>query len=763
MAQRSVWILIGCTVLADASADADEAANLASVDFQREIRPILFGRCVECHGPDVQEAGLRLDRRETATAILASGARAVVPGDPSAGAWLARVSSADPDFRMPPGGARPPLSADEIDALRRWIAAGAEWPTHWAYLPPEAVEIPVSPPSDWPDGPIDAFLLAAMRREGAAPSPPARRETLMRRAFLDLVGLPPTIEEQDAFLADDRPDAYERLVDKLLASPRYGERRAIAWLDLARYADTDGYALDFDRSIWPYRDWVVAALNEDMPFDQFTVEQLAGDLLPGATVGQRVATGLHRNTRISTEAGSDPEEYRIEAVLDRVGTTASIWLGSTLACAQCHNHKFDPFTQADFYKFFAFFNQCAVETTRDEAGQIKNVSPRVEFFTEVQLAERTELEARLATASSADERKRLERAREEIRPIQSLTMEDQAEPRTTRIFHRGSFLNPGDEVSADVPEFLKEVAGSANGSDRLALARWIVNRRNPLTARVAINRWHREFFGVAMVDTLDDFGSQSPPVRMRELLDWLAVEFMDSGWRVKRMHRAFATSAAYRQSSDATPSQWEADPENRRLARMSRIRLPAEVVRDNALAAGGVLSSRIGGRPVHAASMKYLGSEDTSYRRSIYVLWKRSALDATFAAFDAPPRDVCCAQREPTNTPLQALDLLNDRVFLDAARGLADRVLSEAQGSVERLRLAFRIVLARRPSDEELEAMQDFLDRRRAEYSQDAALATAFLAAGGVPPPAGVAAPDAAAWTLAANALLNLNETVTRE
>lgn len=759
MARRSVWILIWYTLLAG----ADEAPASEDVDFQRDVRPILFGRCVGCHGPDVQEAGLRLDRRDCATANLASGARAIVPGDPSAGALLARVSSDDQEFRMPPGDGRPPLSAGEIDALRRWIAAGADWPMHWAYRPPEAAEVPVSTPSDWPAGPIDAFVLAAMRKEGAAPSPPARRATLMRRAYLDFVGLPPTIEEQDAFLADDRPDAYERMVDKLLASPRYGERQAIAWLDLVRYADTDGYALDFDRPIWPYRDWVVSAFNSDMPFDQFTVEQLAGDLLPDATAEQRVATGLHRNTRISTEAGSDPEEFRIEAVLDRVGATASIWLGSTLACAQCHNHKFDPFTQADFYKFFAFFNQCAVETTRDEAGQIKNVSPRVEFFTDAQLAERAALQSRLAAAASEDERRRLTRELEDVRPVQSLAMQDQVESRTTRIFHRGSFLYPGDEVSADVPEFLKEAAGSAEGSDRLALARWLVDRRNPLTARVVVNRWFHQFFGVAMVDTLDDFGAQSPPVRRRELLDWLAVEFMDSGWRVKRMHRAIATSAAYRQTSDATPSQWEEDPTNRRLARMSRIRLPAEVIRDNALAAGGVLSERIGGRPVHAASMKFLGAEDTSYRRSIYVLWKRSALDATFAAFDAPSRDVSCAQRSQTNTPLQALDLLNDRVFLDAARGVADRVLRGASGDQDRLESAFRIVLVRPPSDGERETMQGFLERRRADFSRDSRLAAAFLATGGVPPPAGVAPPEAAAWTLAANVLLNLNETVTRE
>lgn len=733
------------------------------IEFNRDIRPILSSRCLECHGPDVAEAGLRLDQEASTRTVRESGRRAVVPGDAGASELIARVTHSDPEQRMPPAGHRHgPVSEAQVELLRRWIDQGAPWQTHWAFVPPIQTEIPDAA-TDLPRGPIDAFLWSHMQAKGLSPSPDAARHTLLRRISLDLIGLPPTVDEVEAFLRDKRPDALERVVDRLLASPHFGEAQASAWLDLVRYADTDGYALDFDRSIWPYRDWVVESLNADMPYDQFTIEQLAGDLLPDATLPQKIATAMHRNTRISTEAGSDPEEYRIEAVLDRVNTTGSVWLGLTVGCAQCHSHKFDPLTQTDYYRLFAYFNGDAEETTRDEAGVITNVSPRVVFHTPSQEDERAALESQLAVATSPEEQSRIRKRLEEIVPVQSLVMQRHATDRVTRVFHRGSFLQPGETVSPGAPAFLESITGTPEGTDRLALARWLVRRDNPLTARVAVNRLWYQHIGQAFVDTLDDFGSQAPPVRHGSLLDWLTVELMEGGWRLKRMHRDIVTSAVYRQDSRATDRQRRVDPTNQDLSRMNRLRLTGEAIRDNALFVGGVLSSRVGGRPVHSHSMKYLGSEDTTYRRSIYLLWKRSSLDPTLSAFDAPARDVTCSRRERTNTPIQSLDLLNDRQFLDAARGLARRLMEMPGGLDDRIAMAYRIVLSRVPTESEQSLLTGLWHRRRDEFRGDPDSASAFANVGAVPLPGDGDVAEAASWTLVASVLLNLEETMTRE
>lgn len=739
-------------------------AGEPSVSFGRDIRPILSGRCFKCHGPDVQEGGLRLDSAEASAAKLESGAQAIVAGRPEASKLLARVGSVDADHRMPPEEAGDALSAIEIERLRQWIAEGAQYETHWAFTRPVRPAVPANENDAWSASPIDALLVAESPTGPDAFTPRARKETLLRRWTLDLLGLSPTHAERKSFLADDRPDAGERVVDRLLASPAFGVRQAVPWLDLARYADTDGYALDFDRSIWPYRDWVVDAFNANLPFDRFTIEQLAGDLLPGAGDRERIATGLHRNTRISTEAGSDPEEYRIEAVIDRVNTTATIWLGATVGCAQCHAHKFDPISQEDYYRLFAFFNQGAVETTRDEAGVITNISPRVKFLTESQIRERRQLEEELSRAADDDARKRLERSLAGIEPVQTLVMQDQQDPRATHVFVRGSFLTPGAEVSAGAPRFLEQEIGSADGNDRLALARWLVRSDHPLTARVAVNRWWQQLMGTPFVDTLDDLGTQSPPVRHQPLLDWLAVEFVELGWDVKSLHRLIVTSALYAQESEVTEAEYERDPANHELRRARRIRLPAEVVRDNALFAAGLLSDRVGGRSVPAHRMTADGNEENAYRRSIYILWKRGALDPTFVNFDAPSRDVCTAQRERTNTPTQSLDLLNNRVFMDAARGLAQRTLREADGPFEnRLAHVYGLALGRDPTDQEVSLLKEYFERRREEFTDKPAEASALLGGGSVPPLADVDPVEQSAWVMVANAVLNLDEMNTRE
>jgi len=733
--------------------------------FAQTIRPILARHCYQCHGPDKQEGGLRLDHHQGATATLESGQIAVVAGQVASSALLARVASTDPGERMPPDD-RPALSAEQVAALRAWIAAGASWEEHWAYQPPLQAALPAVRATAWMRNEIDLFVLSRLEAEGIVPSAEADRATLLRRVSLDLIGLPPKPEELDAFLSDTSSDAYERVVDRLLASPQYGVRQASLWLDLARYADSNGYPHDAPRSVWPYRDWVVEAFNADLPFDQFTIEQLAGDRLPEPTQSQLIATGFHRNTRINTEAGVDPEEFRLEAVHDRVNTTATVWLGSTLACAQCHDHKYDPFAQADYYRFLAFFNQGEVETTRDASGNITDVSPRLEFWTPAQQAKRVALEEQIAAAKVAGDatlQADLAKQLAAITPTKALVMREAETARDNYLFVRGSFLNRGANVTPGVPGILAQAAPELPGTDRLALARWLVDRRNPLTARVAVNRIWMQYFGHGFVDSPEDFGVQAVPPVHQDLLDWLAVDFMQSGWSQKALHRRIVTSATFRQSSRVSEAALQRDPQNRKLARGARLRLPAEVVRDNALAIGGILTLELGGSSVFAPGQRADAADPARrYRRMLYSNWKRQALDDTLVNFDAPSRDVVCARRVRTNTPLQALNLLNDRAFLDAARGLANQVLAESGDFDARLNVAFRRAVARPPQVEEVALLTDLYTRRRAALSENPALAEELIKSGSVAPAPGIEPVDWAAWTLVANVLLNLDETATR-
>jgi hypothetical protein len=988
------------------------AADAPAPAYNRDIRPILAENCFACHGPDAgaRKAGLRLDQRDAA---VKKGA--IVPGDPDKSELVHRIFWDEPAKVMPPPRTKKTLTDRQKDLLKRWVAAGAEYQIHWAYIPPARPDPPAVKDEKWVRNPIDRFILARLEGEGLAPSPEADRETLIRRVSLDLTGLPPTPAEVDAFTADKSPDAYEKLVDRLLAEDAFGEHWARMWLDLARYGDSAGYANDPPRTIWLYRDYVIRSFNQNKPFDQFTVEQLAGDLLPSPTDEQLIATAFHRNTMTNSEGGVSPEEFRNAAIIDRVNTTMTVWMGTSIACCQCHDHKYDPLTNREFFRLFAIFNNTADANRADE-------SPLLNVLTDEQKAKRAKLEAdvaaveakfkekapALAAGQAAWEReaaagppewtvltpdamessagatlakqpdgavlaggtnpakdtytitaktdlkhitgfrlealtdpslpskgpgragnfvlsafkvkvdkaeKRFQSARAdfeqqgfavagsiagkggdagwavspqlgkdhtaafaletpidgdggvtltftlehssrygqhvlgkfrlsatsakdplggpklpddvraalgvaadkrdasqrdliadyyahnvatelaaeraqlaalkkqlaEIVPVTVPIMREQPanERRRTHIEIRGNYLALGDEVGEGVPAvFLRDKADMPH--DRLALARWLVDPDNPLTARVLANRFWEEIFGIGIVRTSEEFGSQGEPPVHPELLDWLATEMVRQKWDVKQFLRLLVTSAAYRQSSRVTPELRERDPDNRLLARGPRFRLSAEMVRDQALAVSGLLSRKMYGpsvkppRPASGLSAAFGGGLDwqtsggeDKYRRAVYTEWRRSSPYPSMATFDAPNREVCTIRRVRTNTPLQALVTLNDPAYVEAAQALARRMAQFVEGSgdhatttADKARFGFRLCVARSPRDAELERLVRMYDDAHAEYAEDkekaAQLATNPL--GPAPPGADVA--DLAAWTTVANVLLNLDETL---
>jgi hypothetical protein len=1010
-----------------AAASLALATNLAGADFARDIEPILVKRCWECHGPDQHKAGLRLDSRAAALKGGKSGRPAISPGQADASELLRRVRTADPDDVMPPKGDR--LKPGEIAHLKAWIEAGAEWPDtdprkHWAFVNPAR---PPVPPVKHPARalhPVDHFIQARLDPEGLAPAGEADRATLIRRLSLDLTGLPPTWPEVEAFMNDPRPDAYERLVDRLLASPHYGEHLARWWLDLARYADSNGYQVDLARSIWPYRDWVIHAFNRNQPFDQFTIEQLAGDLLPHASLEQRIATGFNRNTKINDEGGGDAEEYRTRAVKDRVATTATTWLGLTMACAECHTHKYDPITHEEYYQFYAFFNNTAdggnysveptvpvppPDVTRQvgylreriagvqrqlesaeraaaaaQAAWERQIASRPEVWTPLQLTnavstggsgytnladgsvlatgvnpiydtifveattgltnitavllevlpdpslpkngpgrwgatgnfildefvvsaaplageapavtnlvfagatadweqlyyraehavdrnpktgwaiaprfgERHFLIANLpepagfaggtrlvfrfehyhgnshtlgrfrisvaterdpaalwpvppeiralagipAAERTPEQAKRLAAARRgavpEIRALETelfrlnqreaelatmkhstLVMKELPQPRETYIHLRGDFLSKGKVVTPGVPAFLPPLPAD-QPPNRLTLARWLVAPDNPLTARVTVNRLWQRFFGTGLVKTSEDFGRQGEAPSHPELLDWLAVEFRETGWDLKRLQKLLVMSATYRQSAAATPALLEKDLYNRLLARGPRFRLDPEVIRDQALAVCGLLNPDVGGPSVYPEQVANLWKEigflrpeigmdewpvsegPDRYRRGVYTFWRRVCTYPTFATFDAPSRENCTSRRPRTNTPLQALAGLNEPTLFEAARVFAQRVLREGGSEPARqVRFAFRATLARDPTAAEERRLLALLEQQMRSFENDAVAAARLIGVGAAPPADGLDPRHVAAWTVVANVLFNLDETLTK-
>lgn len=1004
---------------------AVRGASADRPDFNREIRPILSDNCFACHGPDdsTRKARLRLDRREGATEPSRSGALAIVPGDPDSSELIARITATDPGEVMPPPETGKSLTPEQVDVLRRWIASGADYQTHWAFVPPRRPPVP-EPPADVLEAPIsnpiDAFIAARLAQEGLRMSPEADRATLIRRVTLDLTGLPPSPEEVDAFLADPSPTAYEDLVDRLLTSPRYGERMALEWLDAARFADTHGYHLDSGRDMTAWRDWVIAAFNSNKPFDAFTVEQLAGDLLPDPTRDQLIATGFNRNHMINYEGGAIPEEYHYAYLVDRVNTTATVWLGLTMACAQCHDHKYDPISIAEYYQFLAFFNNVpeqGLDGNRGNAAPVlklptpeqevrlaaltsavedaeKNLQSRLpdidaaqaaweqqvlssqtatwtritpetlaaaggaEFtalddgstlvsganperdryeitfrnplerltalrleilpdpslpasgpgrahngniaLTAVRLAS-GEREIRLASASASysqrnfpignaidddprsawavdggigkphtavfeleapiteesltlelrfespfanhgigrfrlaatdsdqphdthsipeeirrvlataanersdedarrlrrfyrenvsEEHRRLRAAVDSARKARdefdatiptTMVMQEMATPRDTFIHLRGQYDSHGDKVTAGTPAFLPPLP-EGEPVNRLGLARWLVSDDHPLTARVTVNRYWQMYFGHGLVKTSEDFGSQAEWPSHPELLDWLAREFIESGWDIRHMQRLIVTSATYRQSSRVTPDLVARDPENRLLARGPRLRLQAEFIRDQALAISGLLNDRIGGESVSPYQPAGLWSElsmreDSErfsaqffvqskgadlYRRSMYTFWKRSSPPPQLSTFDAPDRETCTVKRPRTNTPLQALILLNDPTYIEASRKLAERLLARPSSDAARVAWAFRLATARHPTAREQTILLRVLQEQRAHYRTRREAAEALLSHGDSPRDPTWDPTELAAWTMLSSTILNLDETITK-
>ncbi len=751
------------------------------VRFNRDIRPILSNRCFKCHGPDLKKGSLDLQSRDTAIAPRGKRGPALVAGKSAQSLLIERVTAAEASERMPPKGE--PLTPEQIAKLKTWIDQGAKYEEHWAYVKPVRRPFPAVKNKAWVRNGIDYFVLARLEQEGLSPSPEADRATLIRRVSLDLTGLPPDVEEIDAFLADKSEDAYVKVVDRLLASPHYGEHQARPWLDQARYADTNGYEKDQRRTIWAYRDWVLDAFNRDLPFDQFTTEQLAGDLLPKATVEQKVATGFHRNTMTNTEGGTDDEEFRVAAIVDRINTTMEVWMGTTIACAQCHNHKYDPFSQKDYYRLFAFFN-----STEDRG---REVAPTLIVPDSVYAARAKAIRSEIAlyTAFLKDGpaiareaftpmlQRHIAEMREQLsvfQPTTTLVLKELSKPRSTHILVRGNHKKPGERVEPGTPARLHALKPD-QPLNRLGLARWLVDGDNPLVGRVTLNRIWARYFGHGIVETGEEFGTQGELPTHPELLDHLATELVEKKWSLKAMHRLIVLSATYRQSSRVTPELYKRDPYNRLFARGPRFRLSAEAVRDNALAISGLLSRKVGGPSVfpyqpdgiwfnpYSNDRWVTSTGSDQYRRGLYTFWRRTAPYAAFMAFDAPSREVTCERRPRTNTPLQALATLNDKAFVQCAAALARRMMNEATGEKERAVHGFRLCVARAPREKELDLLRKLYRENLEKYRKDQTAAKEMATGGLSAPPPGMDVAELAAWTVIANVLLNLDETITKD
>ena len=1048
---------------------AESGSSTPEVDFNLEVRPILSDNCFACHGPDQKKRQfeLRLDTPEGPFQERDFGGPVVVPGDSASSMLYRRVTSENAAWKMPPASSGKELSDQQVDLIKSWIDQGAEYQGHWAFQTPERPALPEVERTSWPRNPIDRFVLAQLEKRGVSVSQEAAATTLIRRVTYDLTGLPPSLEEVEAFLKDDSPDAYEKVVDRLLESPHYGERMAVDWLDVARYADTHGYHIDSHRDMWLWRDWVINAYNRNMPFDQFTIDQLAGDLLPDPTADQLIATGFNRNHMINYEGGAIPEEYLNEYVVDRVNTTAMTWMGLTMGCARCHDHKYDPITQRDFYRFYAYFNNIEeqgldgytgnarpflkvpspdqqrreedlkeqIETLKavlkeggadelsqewqqqalgqfpvpshdsllahyefdghfaDTSGNYHHAHPSSEFVrnqagrvgqsinldgeTFVDLGAAAQLtgerpftialwlfpagnaEGYLLSRRDPDQGERgfgiffgdqvvpvpgqpgtpfsfrmirewphqaltislpeplrnkkwqhlaivydgsmqasglqifldgeLQEGRvdsdtlngtiendrnlylgvnsdfpfmkqrrgttallddlrfysrqlgreeilqltrdepvrallrvdaEELKPGQekelrdyflehqapaglrdahlrhtalttelkeirsamvgTMVMRERKEPRKTFLLERGDYRNQREEVQSGVPDCLPAMSEQLP-NNRLGMVRWLVSADHPLTSRVIMNRFWQGYFGIGLVKTSEDFGSQGSSPSHPGLLDWLAREFVDSGWDVKAMQKLIVTSATYRQSSKTNTWSSDHDPENRWLSRASRLRLPAEMIRDSALALGGLLNLEIGGPSVfpyqpaglwkemafgefYTAQVYHQSTGPDLYRRSIYTFWKRTVPPPLLGTFDAPDREFCTVRRSRTNTPLQPLVLLNATTFVEAARALASRALTEADRSSESLlQLVYRLATSRLPSDREVQVLSEALQQQRDFYAHNPEEAARLVSLGASPPATSAEGNELAAWTTLASIILNLDETITRE
>jgi len=791
------------------------------VEFNRHIRPILSNNCFLCHGPDkhTRESGLRLDVRDEAIADR-NGHSAIVPGNGDASEVLKRILNSDPDEKMPPPESNRTVSEYETKLIAKWIAQGAAYEPHWAYIRPKHRPLPAVARAEWVRNPIDQFVLASLEAQGLHPSPEADKVTLLRRLHFDLIGLPPTPAEVAAFENDEGADAYEKQVDRLLASKHFGERLAIYWLDLVRYADTVGYHGDQVRGVAPYRDYVIQAFNDNMPFDQFTREQLAGDLLEAPSQDQIIATGYNRLNMVTREGGAQELDYVARYVADRTRTTASVWLGSSVGCAQCHDHKFDPFTMEDFYSFGAFFADIKEKGVQNDAGNEGPFPPYLLFPTDEQKkqleAVKTEIaqlesllkapapenqaaapagqpflvlasadgapEATAEAPPSPDEISKkirdLERRKFALEgEIYSSVITETMEPRTMRILPRGNWMDEsGEVVQPAVPEFLGGMWNTGRRLTRLDLANWLTDENNPLTARVFVNRLWKLYFGTGISRVLDDLGSQGEWPKHPELLDHLALEFMESGWDIKHVAKHIVMSSTYRQTSMTDPALKEIDPYNRLLARQSRFRLNAELVRDNALKVSGLLSDKMGGpsakpyqpagyyRELNFPTREY--EPDTGedlYRRGVYTHWQRTFLHPSLIAFDAPTREECTAERTVSNSPQQALVLLNDPIYVEAARVFAQRIVQEGGETMhDKIFWAYREALSRQPYPEEYEIVAGLFEKHHGQFQADPESAKAFLSVGESPVPDGMDPVELASWSSVSRTLINTHEIIYR-
>ncbi len=749
------------------------------VQFNRDIRPILVDNCFQCHGPDKNQrkADLRLDLRDEAIK-----AEALVPGKPDDSALVARILSDDPAKAMPPRKSNKKLTAEQKALLKRWIAEGAGYQGHWSYEKPVKAQTPTGVNA------VDYLVRQRLTRLGLKPSSQADPRTLIRRLSFDLLGLPPTPEEVDAFVqatSKNAESAYQQLVDRLLASPHYGERMATGWLDVVRFADTIGYHSDNPRNVWPYRDYVIKSFNDNKPFDRFTVEQLAGDLLPDSTTEQKVASCFNLLLLTTEEGGAQPRDYEARMLTDRVRAVGTVWLGQTWGCCQCHDHKFDPSTSRDFYALGAFFADIKepVIGRRDPGLMLGDAKQKAEVDRlKKEVAElQKQTDAKKPKEQPAELKNKLAQAKKALADFEATVpycmVSVSTTPRVVHYLPRGNWMDQSGPVMQ--PAFPKYLPQPAVENDRrltrLDLARWIVSRDNPLTARTFVNRLWKQLFGLGLSKSLDDLGSQGEWPVNPELLDSLACEFMDSGWDVKHLVRLIVTSQTYRQVSTATRELQARDPDNRLLARQSRFRLDAELIRDNALAVSGLLARKIGGPSVkpyqpdgywenlNFPTRQYQAdSGENQYRRGLYTWWQRSFLHPSLLAFDAPTREECAADRNRSNIPQQALVLLNDPTYVEAARTFAGRILQEGGSATPaRIRWAWRQALQRQPRPEEIERIETLVEKHLKQYEAEPQSAQALLKVGQQPAPPMKPA-ELAAWTSVARVLLNLHETITR-
>jgi hypothetical protein len=822
---------------------AKEAPVPARIEFNRDVRPILSDNCFHCHGPDknAREADLRLDLRDEATKPTASDATPIVAGKPAESEVVRRILSTDEGERMPPADSHKTLTARQKKILERWIEQGAEYQQHWSFEPPVKAKIPADRNG------VDHLVQKRLAEIGLKPVPEADRRTLIRRLYFDLLGLPPTPEEVAAFVGDTSTDAYEKLVDRVLANPHYGERMALGWLDVVRYADTVGYHADEPQNVWPYRDWVIQAFNDNMPYDRFTIEQLAGDLVPNANQETLIGSAFNRLLLTTTEGGAQPKDYEARYLTDRVRAVGTVWMGMTTGCAQCHDHKFDPFTARDFYSLGAFFADIKegivarredgmTITSPDVAKQLAALDSAIRKTSKGVKANQRQWERNVKTkkvvpvelkpesTATAEEKKaaeevvaiasmiaehrnldqrqklrayflrtmtklepdaqekllKLERERAELYgSLPKVLISAKAEKnRIVRILPRGNWMDEtGEIVQPALPHFLPQPKVEGRELTRLDLAEWLVARDNPLTARTEMNRLWQQFFGIGISRVPEDLGAQGEPPVNPPLLDWLACEFVDSGWDVKHMVRTIVTSHAYRQSSAASPELLTADPLNREVARQSSFRLDAELVRDNALSIAGLLSPKIGGASVKPYQPDRYWEDlnfprrdyvtdtgESQYRRGMYVWRQRTFPHPSMLAFDGPSHEACVAERTRANIPQQALVLLNDPTYVEAARAFAARILKDCANMTadDRIKWAWQQTMQRDPTSTELETARALLDTRLTDYRADGTAAEALLKTGLSPVPANTDRAELAAWTHVARVLLNLHETITR-